>query len=71
MMTSIHQIKYHDKGKFCYLHQHDDVLERQGPRGVNWQTNFHPVNYRRSSSTSEKYKSLAEQHFVPKLYQHQ
>ncbi|XP_046453814.1 prolyl 4-hydroxylase subunit alpha-2-like [Daphnia pulex] len=50
---------------------HDDVLERQGPRGVNWQTNSHPVDRQFRSGTSEKYDSLAEQQFTPKLYQHQ
>lgn len=53
------------------IFQHDDVLERQGPRGVNWQTNRHPVDKQFRSGYSEKYNSLAEQKFTPKLYQHQ
>lgn len=51
--------------------QHDDVLERQGPRGINWQTNRHPVDKHFRPQYSEKYSSLAEQQFTPKLYQHQ
>lgn len=55
----------------CVASQHDDVLERQGPRGVNWQTNLHPVDRHFRAGLSEKYTSLAGQQFVPKLYQHQ
>ena len=51
--------------------QHDDVLERKGPHGNNWQTNPFPVARKVPSTKSEKYASLAEHKFVPKLYQFQ
>ena len=41
------------------------------PRGIDWQTNFHPVDRRFRHGNSEKYTSLAQTQFVPKLYQHQ
>jgi len=50
---------------------HDDVLERQGPRGNNWQTNFYPTNKKFTSKHSEKYNFLAREKFVPKLYRQQ
>ncbi len=51
--------------------QHDDVLERKGPHGADWQTNAYPVARKDRSINSEKYASLLRQRFVPKLYQFQ
>lgn len=51
---------------------HDDVLEKKGPLGMHWQTNSNPVNKKLfRSGSSEKYESLSEQKFTPKLYQQQ
>jgi len=50
---------------------HDDVLERKGPHGADWQTNAYPVARKDRSINSEKYASLLRQRFVPKLYQFQ
>lgn len=38
---------------------------------MNWQTNSHPVDRQFLTGNSEKYNSLAEHQFTPKLYQHQ
>jgi hypothetical protein len=52
--------------------QHDDILERQGPRGMTWKTNPIPINPDLAKST--KY-SLHDgdkgDKFQPKLFQRQ
>jgi len=66
--------KLHDQVNDFIRHAsrvHDDVLERQGPRGNSWQTNFHPTNKKFRLGHSEKYSSLAQEKFAPKLYQQQ
>lgn len=50
------------------LNQHDDVLEKRGPRGTDWQTKALPVD--KTLASKPKYLD-ATQVFVPKLYQQQ
>lgn len=49
--------------------QHDDVLERQGPRGMTWKTNPVPINPVLAKST--KYNMNIPEQFQPKLFQRQ
>lgn len=48
---------------------HDDVLEKRGPRGADWQTNPVPVN--KSLARKLRYMESGAPKFIPKLYQHQ
>lgn len=48
--------------------QHDDVLEKRGPRGTDWQTKALPVD--KTLASKPKYLD-ARPVFVPKLYQQQ
>ena len=48
--------------------QHDDILEKKGPRGPDWKTNPIPVD--KNLAKKEKYK-FASNRFIPKLYQEQ
>ncbi|KAK7068149.1 Prolyl 4-hydroxylase, alpha polypeptide, partial [Halocaridina rubra] len=49
---------------------HDDILEKRGPKGADWQTNPVPVN--KSLARKLRYMETAtKRKFIPKLYQHQ
>ncbi|KAK8730536.1 hypothetical protein OTU49_008054 [Cherax quadricarinatus] len=48
---------------------HDDVLETRGPRGLDWQTKWVPVDEELASK--HKYREVSNQRFQPKLYQQQ
>ncbi|XP_066974591.1 prolyl 4-hydroxylase subunit alpha-2-like [Macrobrachium rosenbergii] len=48
---------------------HDDILEKRGPRGADWQTNPLPVN--KSLARKLRYADVTSNKFVPKLYQQQ
>ncbi|ODN01138.1 Prolyl 4-hydroxylase subunit alpha-2, partial [Orchesella cincta] len=51
------------------IEAHDDVLERQGPRGVSWKTNPIPINP--ALANSAKYSLNTSTTFHVKLYQRQ
>ncbi|CAL4097494.1 unnamed protein product [Meganyctiphanes norvegica] len=51
------------------MNVHDDILEKRGPRGVDWQTN--PVPMDKTLAKKLRYSSVAQDTFMPKLYQHQ
>nr|XP_045585701.1 prolyl 4-hydroxylase subunit alpha-2-like isoform X2 [Procambarus clarkii] len=48
---------------------HDDVLEKRGPRGSDWQTKAVPVD--EDLASKHKYRQVSDHKFRPKLYQHQ
>ncbi|XP_042223975.1 prolyl 4-hydroxylase subunit alpha-2-like [Homarus americanus] len=48
---------------------HDDVLEKRGPRGTDWQTKAVPVD--QSLASKHKYRGASTHKFLPKLYQQQ
>lgn len=49
--------------------KHDDILERQGPRGMSWKTN--PVPIDPILAKGAKYNLNLPDHFQAKLFQRQ
>lgn len=62
-------VSYHVTIFLAIIVQHDDVLERQGPRGVSWKTNPTPINP--ALANSAKYSLNTSTTFHTKLYQRQ